>query len=120
MIVWGALRAGTPAVLGGCIAFVLSGLLLLGTTRKRRQGVIALSREGPWLVGEELRHRLPARDTTFEFRSDYQGSWVVVLRCRDEAVVLSTGHWRISGRRRASRHAVRDVLLALGLREAGG
>jgi hypothetical protein len=119
LLAWGVVQAVPAAIGGGAFALVLSGLFALATRGKRERGAVALARAGPLLVGEELDRPLPVAETTFELRSDFEGAWVIVLRCRGESARLASGGWRIAGERRITKQLARSTLLALGLREAG-
>jgi hypothetical protein len=119
LLVWGIARAAAAGIAGGSIAVLLAGLFALGTRGKRRDGAVALRREGPWLVGDELPRALPVAETTFALQSDFQGSWVIVLRCQGATLRLVAGGWRIAGEPRVTRTVARRTLIALGLREVG-
>jgi hypothetical protein len=66
-------------------------------------------------VGDALRRPLPIAGTTYEIATDYEGSWVVVLRHDGETLRLAPGGRRIDGERRATRDGVARALEQLGL-----
>lgn len=117
---YGVAQGQTIGLVGGFASLLLVGLFTLGVRDKLRDSGIALAREGDLLVGGELDRPLSIRETTFEIVSDYQGSWVVVLRNRDATIRLGAGGWRVEGERFVTKAVAERALIALGLKRRAG
>jgi hypothetical protein len=103
----------------GYLATGLIGLLFVVVSgygvRSRLVGSVALTCRDGFLVGGELREPVPVAGTTFEIKSDYYGSWLILLHHDGQEVRLGAGGWRVEDGRRVTREVAERILLALGL-----
>jgi hypothetical protein len=106
--------AGVAAAFG---LLVFAGLFAFNVQGKLRDQTVALAREGEVLVGAELNQSLPIAETTFEIVSDYNGSWIVVLRSQSATIRLSPGGWRMEGTKGPTKYVVVQALRAMGLHQ---
>jgi hypothetical protein len=115
LLAYGVARAGVVYTATGVGGLLLVGLCAYGVKDRLRTAGIALAREGDFLIGGELNQPLPVGETTFEIVSDYNGSWVIVLRHQERTVRLGAGGWKIDGVGFATRARAERALVALGL-----
>lgn len=108
--------SGTLLHIIGGVVFFLAAVGLTRLARHKLHGEPALARESGMLVGGALREPLPLAGTTFEVKSDNDGSWVVVLFPADGLrIVLAPGGWMFAGRpvrRRSAEAALRSLGLS--------
>lgn len=117
LLAYGLVDRQPLQVAAGLALLVVVGIVRHAARRKLREGAVALAREGDLLVGGDLPHPLPISETTFGLVADHHGSWLVVLESGDDTIRLAPGGWTLRGKRIVDRAAVRQVLLALGVRE---
>lgn len=99
----------------GILVLVFTALFWLGVREKVSGKGPALARDGDFLVGGELARPLPIAETTYEIKSDNQGSWIIVLRSGDATFRLGAGGWRVDGERFFTKAVAERVLGDLGL-----
>lgn len=114
-LAYGATQGEAIAIAGGLVGLLFVGLFARAVQDKLRAGALALARKGDFLVGGEVDPPLPIAETTFEITSDYEGSWVVVLRSPDASIRLGAGGWKVEGERFVTKAVAERVLLGLGL-----
>jgi len=120
LLAYGVVKGGVISITIGLAGMLFVGLFARGVRRKLSGGALALARDGELLVGGELNQPLPISQTTFEIVSDYEGSWIIVLRCQGATTRLGAGGWRIDGQRFVTKAVAERALLAFDLKPQAG
>jgi hypothetical protein len=115
LLVTGLLTGTGIFMVIGVVALVFGLGFGYGTRDRIRGGVVALDREGDFLVGAAVKRPLPIAGTTFETVKGYESGWLVVLYSNGQRYQLAPGGWRVVGERRFTRAVAERALLALGL-----